>query len=139
VEPIGREVGRTGRTVNRAFADALAEAGGTLPTWLILLELKRAPRRTQQELAGAVGIEGATLTRHLDGLEEAGLVRRAAHPHDRRASRVELTAAGEDLFLRLRKAAGAFDRRLRAGFSGDELDQLRALLERLRANATRAS
>jgi MarR family transcriptional regulator for hemolysin len=139
VEPIGREVARTGRALNRAFAAALAEAGGTLPTWLILLELKRTARRTQLELARAVGIEGATLTRHLDGLEEVGLVRRVAHPDDRRATRVELTEAGEELFLRLRKAAGAFDRRIRAGFTEDELARLREALDRLRENATRAS
>ena len=114
MEPIGRELGQTGRTVSRAFATALAEAGGTLPTWLILLELKRQRRRTQQELAQAVGIEGATLTRHLDGLEDAGLVERAPHPDDRRATQVELTADGEEMFQRLRRAAAGFDRRLRA-------------------------
>ena len=139
MEPIGRELGQTGRTVSRAFATALAEAGGTLPTWLILLELKRQRRRTQQELAQAVGIEGATLTRHLDGLEDAGLVERAPHPDDRRATQVELTADGEEMFQRLRRAAAGFDRRLRAGFTDDELAQLRESLERLRANATRAS
>jgi MarR family transcriptional regulator, transcriptional regulator for hemolysin len=139
VEPIGRDVGRTGRDVNRAFAAALAEAGGTLPTWLILLELRRSSHRTQLELARAVGIEGATLTRHLDGLEESGLVRRVSHPNDRRATRVELTGAGEEAFARLRKAAGAFDRRLRAGFDDEELAQLRSMLARLRENATRAS
>ena len=139
MEPIGRELGQTGRTVSRAFATALAEAGGTLPTWLILLELKRQRRRTQQELAQAVGIEGATLTRHLDGLEDAGLVERAPHPDDRRATQVELTADGEEMFQRLRRAAAEFDRRLRAGFTDDELAQLRESLERLRANATRAS
>jgi MarR family transcriptional regulator for hemolysin len=139
VEPIGRELGRTGTTVSRAFASALAEAGGTLPTWLILLELKRERRRTQQELARAVGIEGATLTRHLDALEDAGLVERLAHPSDRRATQVELTAEGEGTFQRLRRAAGAFDRQLRAGFSDAELAELRRFLERLRTNATRAS
>ena len=125
--------------MSRAFASALADAGGTLPTWLILLELKRERRRTQQELARAVGIEGATLTRHLDALEDAGLVERAAHPDDRRATQVELTAEGEETFQRLRRAAAAFDRRLRAGFTDDELADLRDLLARLRENATRAS
>lgn len=139
MEPIGRELSRTGTAVSRAFAAALAEAGGTLPTWLILLELKRERRRTQQELARAVGIEGATLTRHLDALEDAGLVERVPHPDDRRATRVELTENGEKMFQRLRRAAAAFDRRLRDGFSDDELAELRGLLERLRTNATRAS
>jgi MarR family transcriptional regulator for hemolysin len=47
---------------------------------------------------------------------------------------VELTEAGEATFQRLRGAATAFDQRLRAGLSGDEVSQLEALLGRLAAN-----
>jgi MarR family transcriptional regulator for hemolysin len=50
---------------------------------------------------------------------------------------VELTTAGDQLFLRLREAAVSFDRRLRAGLSDDDTTQLEHLLDRLRANVTR--
>lgn len=134
MEPIGREVGTTAKVLNRAFAEALAERGGSLPTWLVLLALKQGSWRTQHEIARAVGIEGPTLTRHLDGLEEAGLVVRSRDPDDRRAMRVELTEDGEAAFHRLREAAVGFDRRLRRGVDQDELDRLRELLGRLRSN-----
>ena len=62
----------TSKAVGRAFNDALAVRGGSLSIWLILNALKSEPRRTQLELARAVGIEGPTMTRHLDGLEEEG-------------------------------------------------------------------
>ena len=58
--------------MRRAFDDALAEAGGSIPMWLVLTNLKAAAWRSQHDLAGAVGIEGPTLTRHLDGLEQPG-------------------------------------------------------------------
>jgi len=48
---------------------------------------------------------------------------------------VELTEEGERAFLRLRDAAMAFDRRLRAGISDRELRGLKALLDRMTANA----
>jgi MarR family transcriptional regulator for hemolysin len=38
--PIGLRLGQAARTVERAFDGALGEAGGTLPVWLILLNLK---------------------------------------------------------------------------------------------------
>jgi hypothetical protein len=44
-EPIGLQPVRTTKLVSRAFDDALAEAGGSLPTWLLLLSPK-AQRRT---------------------------------------------------------------------------------------------
>jgi MarR family transcriptional regulator for hemolysin len=87
------------------------------------------------ELAEAVGIQGATLTHHLNTMESAGLVTRRRDPANRRLHLVELTPAGDALFLRLRDAATAFDRRLRAGLSDSELVQLGALLTRLRDNA----
>ena len=95
--PIGLQLAVTSKAVGRAFNASLAEAGGSLPIWLVLSMLKGESRRTQHELARAVGIEGPTLTRHLDGLEAAGLVVRRRHPVDRRAIQVELTARGEAL------------------------------------------
>jgi len=62
--------------------------------WFILTNLHGDDWRTQHELARAMHIEGPTLTRHLDGLEEEGLVVRRRHPSDRRAVSVELTDAG---------------------------------------------
>ena len=133
-EPVGRAVASSAKVLSRAFDRALAEAGGSQPVWLILLALKQQDWPTQQELAGAVGIEGPTLTHHLDGLDKAGLIERARDPNDRRAVRVELSEAGHKRFKRLAKAAIGFDQRLRAGLSDEELDDFRRVLGHLRAN-----
>jgi MarR family transcriptional regulator, transcriptional regulator for hemolysin len=136
--PIGLEVANTAKAVGRAFQDRLAAAGGTVPMWLILSSLKGDAWRTQLDLARSVGIEGPTLTRHLDGLEEQGLVRRVRDAADRRAVRVELTAAGERRFDELRQVVVAFNRALTAGLSEAELDRTRATLARLQANVKRS-
>jgi DNA-binding MarR family transcriptional regulator len=46
------------------------------------------------ELGRRLGITPSTLTRNLERLLEAGVVRRVAEPHDGRAFRIELSAAG---------------------------------------------
>jgi MarR family transcriptional regulator, transcriptional regulator for hemolysin len=135
--PIGLHLAATAKAVSRAFNAALAEAGGSLPTWLILTSLRGEQWRTQQELARSLGIEGPTLTRHLDSLERAGLVERRRDPSDRRAVQVELTKAGAALHGRLRTNVIAFDRQLRAGLDETELNRLRATLRKLEQNATR--
>jgi len=132
--PIGLQLGRTAKAVSRAFDAALAEAGGSLPLWLVLVSLKQEPRGTQLEIARAMGIEGATLTRHLDGFERAGYVVRRRDAGDRRAVRVELTPAGEQMFATLRDAAMAFNRRLTGDLSEAELTRLRRTLSRLEAS-----
>ena len=134
--PLGLHLTRVARTVSRAFDDTLAEAGGSLPVWLVLISLKSRPLASQRQLAEAVGIQGATLTHHLDTMESAGLVTRRRDPANRRLHLVELTPDGDALFLRLRDAATAFDRRLRAGLSEGDVGQLEALLSRLRDNVS---
>jgi MarR family transcriptional regulator for hemolysin len=132
--PIGLLLARTSKAVSRAFNEALAEAGGSLPVWLILTTLRGEAHASQHQLAQAVGVEGPTLTRHLDQLEASGLVRRAPSPGDRRAVVVEATDAGVELHGRLLEVVIAFDGRLTAGLSRAELDALRTTLDALAAN-----
>lgn len=132
--PLGLLLATTSKAVGRAFNDVLGESGGSIPIWLILNALKMEPRRTQQDLARAVGIEGATLTRHLDGIEQAGLVKRQRGTPDRRTIQVELTQAGDSLHARLLKAVISFNQQLRAGMDTGDLDALRRMLEQLQAN-----
>jgi MarR family transcriptional regulator for hemolysin len=134
--PLGLHLTRVSRTVSRAFDDALAQAGGSLPAWLVLISLKQGHLASQRELAEAVGVQGATLTHHLNTMEAAGLITRRRDPANRRLHLVELTPAGDALFLRLRDAAMAFDRRLRAGLSEGDTRQLEILLTRLRDNVS---
>ena len=133
--PVGLLVSRTAKTLSRAFDDALVAAGGSTSTWLVLLSLKTAGHRTQGELAEVVGIRQPTLSHHLDGLERSGFVTREREADNRRVQRVELTPRGEELFLRLRRAAGAFDGRLRAGLDDEDATTLRGLLGQLVENA----
>ena len=133
-EPIGLELTRTARLVSRAFDEALRAAGGSLPIWLVLLALKARHHGTQGSVAAAVGIEGPTLTHHLNRLEASGLVARARDPQNRRVQLVDLTDEGHGMFDRLRTAVVAFDQRLRAGMAPADLAHLSALLGRLRTN-----
>jgi MarR family transcriptional regulator, transcriptional regulator for hemolysin len=135
-EPLGLRLTRVSRTVSRAFDDALTDAGGSLPVWLVLISLKSAQLASQRELADAVGVQGATLSHHLNAMEAAGLVTRRRDPRNRRLHVVELTPDGDMLFARLREVAAAFDQRLRAGLSGQDVDRLEVLLTRLHRNVS---
>ena len=136
--PLGLVLAGTSKAVGRAFNDALAANGGSIPIWLILNALRSEARRTQADLARAVGIEGPTLTRHLDGMEQAGLVERRRGTPDRRAVQVKLTRAGHALHGRLLQAVIGFNRQLRTGLSGEDVETLRRLLGQLQANVEKA-
>jgi MarR family transcriptional regulator for hemolysin len=132
--PIGLRLNQAARAVERAFDEALAAAGGTLPVWLVLLNLKIRRPANQRELAEAVGIREATLTHHLNAMDARGLITRTRDAANRRVQVVTLTEAGEKDFLRLREAAIAFDAKLRTGLADADLATLSALLSHLAAN-----
>ena len=129
--PIGLRLARTAKSLSRAFDDALAKAGGSLPVWLVLISLKSQQLGNQRALAEAVGIREATITHHLNA---QGLITRRRDPANRRVHLVELTEAGEAVFGRLRGAALEFDRRLRDGISSEDVAVLNDLLGRLEHN-----
>ncbi|NUP03320.1 MAG: winged helix-turn-helix transcriptional regulator [Nonomuraea sp.] len=133
--PIGLRLASTARLVSRAFDDALAEAGGSTPVWQVLISLKSRKLGNQRELAEAMGIQGATLTHHLNAMERGGLLTRRRDPDNRRVHVVELTEEGERLFHRLREVVTAFDRRLRTGLGEDELATFERVLGRLLDNS----
>ncbi|MEV0400864.1 MarR family winged helix-turn-helix transcriptional regulator [Actinoallomurus sp. NPDC050550] len=134
--PIGLVLSQTAKTVSRVFDDALAAAGGSLPIWLILLTLKTQRPANQRELARAVGIQGATLTHHLNAMEADGLITRQRDPANRRIHQVALTERGEQLFRKLAAAAQSHDQRLRQGLQPEEIAALHRLLNRLQHNVT---
>ena len=132
--PVGLHLTRVAREVSRAFDDALTGAGGSLPMWLVLLNLKINPRASQRELAEAVGLREATITHHLNAMEKEGLLTRRRDPDNRRIHIVETSEAGDAMFLRLRDAAAGFDRQLRQGLDEPSLAKLRELLDCLVTN-----
>lgn len=134
-EPIGLYVTRSAKVLSRSFDAALAEEGGSLPSWLVLTSLVGGRHRSQRTIAAEVGVEGPTLSHHLNRMEVDGLVARERDPHDRRTHQVELTEEGKAAFRTLLGAVQSFDAQLRAGFTDDELLTLRHLLGRLTANA----
>lgn len=132
--PIGLHLTQAARSVSRAFDDALARAGGSLPVWLVLLNLKANPLGSQRAIAEAMGLSEATLTHHLNAMDNDGLITRRRDPANRRVHVLELTESGEAAFMRLRAAAVEFDRRLRHDITDEEIDGLHGLLDRLAAN-----
>src|SRR5665213_2300975 len=134
-QPVGLALARTAKAVSRAFDDAMTSAGGSLPIWLVLLSVKTQSASTQRELAAAVGIQGATLTHHLNAMEADGLLTRSRNPVNRRIHQVALTTAGEHLFRQLAGVAAAFDTHLMSGLRSSDSATLKRLLQALQANA----
>ena len=84
-------------TVLRAMERELQEGQGLLLTWYdVLVHLSEAPgdRLPHQVLADSILLSRSGVTRLVDRMVVAGLVRREPCPEDRRVSYVAMTEAG---------------------------------------------
>jgi DNA-binding MarR family transcriptional regulator len=112
----------------------LRRSGASLGTWIVLNALSEEGFVSQKALASHVHVEGATITHHIDRLEQLGLVRRVVDATDRRARRIEATTEGKRLHEKLVAGAREFERVVFAGVSEAEQDELRRVLDRLASN-----
>jgi len=112
----------------REVADALGISFGR---GRALRRLARHPM-SMRELADALGIDPPNATVVVDDLEAQGLVRRSAHPTDRRAKVVEATRKGKELARRADAILAAPPPALGA-LAAEDLEALRRILGRARA------
>jgi DNA-binding MarR family transcriptional regulator len=93
--------------ISRSLQPYLTETGTTMPQLLLLgLVLAAGPLRVT-ELAELIPCSQPAATVIVTRLEARGLVGRRADPRDRRATLVELTAAGHEELRRLREVRTA--------------------------------
>jgi MarR family transcriptional regulator for hemolysin len=126
--PIGLQLTRTARALHADFDRRMTAAGGSATTWQVLVLVRAQKGQPQTVLARAMGITGATLTHHLQGLEARGLVSRRRGDENRRVQHVELTDAGDALFGRLAQVARSFDAQLRSRLGEERAALLAELL-----------
>ena len=99
-----------------------------------LATIERHGPLTPPELAQRERVQRPTITRVLARLEEAGLVDRAADPHDRRSSLVSVSVEGRELLETVRARKDAFlARRIDALEPADReaLERAAAIMERM--------
>jgi MarR family transcriptional regulator, transcriptional regulator for hemolysin len=136
-EHLGRLLSLTAKVAREDFDARLTSVGSSLNTYIILKTADLFPGLSQRRLADVLGIEGPTLTHHLDRLAADGLLRRVPYPADRRAYRIELTPDGKTHLDRVAAYADQADSQFRQMFTPRELKTLFVLLNRIRDHFTK--
>ena len=136
-DTIGFLLNDTARLFRRAFNARTRDSGVTALQWRLITYLKRHEGVRQGPLAELIEVEPITLSRMVDRLAEAGLVERRADPADRRAWQLYLTPRAGEQLAGMRPVAEALSAEALEGLSPAEIEQLTALVERVRANLSR--
>ena len=130
-----------GYMITRLRASLFAAVDREVAAWgissaqgAILIYIAHGRAERAADLAREHNYDTGSLTRMLGRLVGKGLLRRVPHADDRRAAKLELTAAGRRLAGRLPAVAVRVLNRHLRGFTRAELGQLKGLLGRMLAN-----
>ena len=94
-----------------------------LPSMYLLYNVLQKPGIRVADLAGEVGLDASTMSRHVQNLTRAGYLKRSAALDDRRAAAVHLTDQGLAVILEIIKSRSAMI--IRAIQDWTEADQQR--------------
>jgi DNA-binding MarR family transcriptional regulator len=111
----------------------------TLPRFDFLSQLERSPHGLRMtEISQRMMVTGGNITRIADQLLAERLITRTTAPDDRRASIVQLTAAGRRAFGEMARRHEAWIVEMFAGLRETERTQLYALLAKLKRHLNAA-
>ncbi|KAA9150255.1 MarR family transcriptional regulator [Amycolatopsis acidicola] len=124
---LARAGGRAIRELNRA----LEPSGLRSRHYTVLMAAAERGGLSQRELSTLLGIDPSAVVALVDDLEHAGLVRRDAHPGDRRTRLVVLTGKGKTAFRRAADHGTKTENNLLAPLDPAERATLISLLRRI--------
>jgi DNA-binding MarR family transcriptional regulator len=127
-------LGRIRKALRCAFEGRAGALEITAAQFRVLWRLLEGDGLLTSVLAREVGSDGGTITGLLDRLESKGLIRREQSPEDRRARRIFLTPAGQELKRPLMGILSALEEEALAGFSPEQRAALIGALERIGDN-----
>lgn len=101
---------------------------------ILLMRLIENDGMIQKELARRISVKPATLTVMINRMAKSGLVERKPDERDQRISRVYLTEKGRTATKHVKEVLRVIEDNCFIGFSDEEKDALRGLLERMHSN-----
>lgn len=126
------EIGAVHRQWQAVMDYKLRDHDLTHVRWIILWRIAESPvALNQTDLARRVGVEGSTLVRQLDALEERGLIERVADK-DRRVRRIRLTAAALPVLILVRDMATRLGREILADVDPEQVARSATVLHAVR-------
>lgn len=123
------------RALRNRIDERLRPLGLSKATWNVVGALSCNPGPvSQRELADALSLEGPSLVRLLDRLEDLGWVKREALASDRRVKHVTLTDKAEPFLEELVEAAIGVEEEMAKGVSREDIRAAHKVLLAMRDN-----
>lgn len=107
--------------------------GLKVPEWRVMAVLGNAGAQTQRDLTALTLMDKVAVNRACKELEERGLAWRQSNTKDGRSHLLELTEEGRRMYGAIMPLALEMERRLLSSFTREEIEGLKSVLVRLKA------
>ncbi|MDB6046895.1 MAG: transcriptional regulator, MarR family [Gammaproteobacteria bacterium] len=131
---VGHLVARARTALLTSLDTELEPFGLTGAQFAVLKNVAEGTAATAADLCRTMHYDTGSMTRMLDRLEEKAVLRRERCTEDRRVVFLRMTTTGQELLPQLRSAAVRVLSRHLAGFSPEEVDNLKQYLDRMIEN-----
>lgn len=130
-ESMGFHLARANQKLINRLAREFRKYNITPEQWALLNILRSEDGLSQKDLTDKMGKDQTTITRALDNLNKKNLIIRQSSTDDRRVYLIFMTSEGANLMNILVPIARNTMSDIFKGFSQEEINQLRTLLDRL--------
>lgn len=130
-EDIAHLIRRAHQRASATFMSVLSEHNLTPAQFFALARLREKVEVSQNLLGRMSAMDPATIQGVIKRLGERGLIKRTPDPTDRRRMILRLTAEGKRLIDGLEAGMREVSEKILAPLSGEQREQLRALLKRI--------
>lgn len=127
---LGYRLRRAQGAMHRDFMDSIADLALTQKQTACMWLINANPGVAQVSVAGALGMDRATMMAVTDRLEGRGLVIRKRSTVDRRRQELYLTPAGLTMLRKIKTRVAEHERRFKTLFKPGELEALLAALQK---------
>ena len=131
----GYWVTRLARAIEADFEARLQDFDVTRASFAVLSAISHHDVTTPAALASFIGIDRAAITRHLNRIEEKGLIIRDQSSSDRRSFNLKLTPKGERIIPKLAAKSREANAKFAASLTESENDTVQELMRRMLANS----
>ena len=133
-ESIGYSVAMAYRALRKALDAELGHYGITFSQWQVLSCLALEGKISQVKLAELIGVEGPTLVRILDRMEQRGWIKRKVSSRDRRQKLISPTKKVEGVWKKMTECAHGVRNGAVKGISSKDIANLQRLLKKIKEN-----
>ncbi|MBM6733467.1 MarR family winged helix-turn-helix transcriptional regulator [Megasphaera stantonii] len=123
-----RQLHVTVRAFTKGVNDAMKPLGLYSSEWTVLNFVAKHDSFPQSDIAAALEIEGAAISKTLSKMEQKGLIVRTSS-QDKREKRISLTEKGRELYPLAAQAAGNHRSAVLAGLSRDDRQQMLSFIQ----------